>query len=59
MLECPEEAWHGWVSKGLVCLRNGTGLHLSCPYICVCIQLGGGFTYFLFSPLFGEDSHFD
>ena len=21
--------------------------------------LGGGFTYFLFSPLFGEDSHFD
>ena len=22
-------------------------------------KLGGGFTYFLFSPLFGEDSHFD
>ena len=22
-------------------------------------QLGGGFKYFLFSPLFGEDSHFD
>ena len=21
--------------------------------------LGGGFTHFLFSPLFGEDSHFD
>ena len=21
--------------------------------------LGGGFNYFLFSPLFGEDSHFD
>ena len=21
--------------------------------------LGGGFKYFLFSPLFGEDSHFD
>ena len=23
------------------------------------LQLGGGFKYFLFSPLFGEDSHFD
>ena len=23
------------------------------------IFLGGGFKYFLFSPLFGEDSHFD
>ena len=22
-------------------------------------SLGGGFQYFLFSPLFGEDSHFD
>ena len=22
-------------------------------------KLGGGFKYFLFSPLFGEDSHFD
>ena len=22
-------------------------------------ELGGGFKYFLFSPLFGEDSHFD
>ena len=22
-------------------------------------RLGGGFKYFLFSPLFGEDSHFD
>ena len=22
-------------------------------------QLAGGFKYFLFSPLFGEDSHFD
>ena len=22
-------------------------------------KLGGGFQYFLFSPLFGEDSHFD
>ena len=22
-------------------------------------KLGGGFTYFLVSPLFGEDSHFD
>ena len=26
--------------------------------ICV-VKLGGGFKYFLFSPLFGEDSHFD
>jgi len=23
------------------------------------LELGGGFKYFLFSPLFGEDSHFD
>ena len=23
------------------------------------VFLGGGFKYFLFSPLFGEDSHFD
>ena len=23
------------------------------------IRLGGGFNFFLFSPLFGEDSHFD
>ena len=23
------------------------------------VYLGGGFKYFLFSPLFGEDSHFD
>ena len=23
------------------------------------VDLGGGFKYFSFSPLFGEDSHFD
>ena len=23
------------------------------------LKLGGGFKYFLFSPLLGEDSHFD
>ena len=23
------------------------------------VTLGGGFKHFLFSPLFGEDSHFD
>ena len=23
------------------------------------LELGGGFKYVLFSPLFGEDSHFD
>ena len=23
------------------------------------VKLGGGFKYFLFSPLLGEDSHFD
>ena len=39
-------------------LRSGT--------VCVCwflniirTKLGGGFKYFLFSPLLGEDSHFD
>ena len=26
---------------------------------CINARLGGGFKYFLFSPLFGEDSHFD
>ena len=26
---------------------------------CIMISLGGGFKYFLCSPLFGEDSHFD
>ena len=26
--------------------------------ICIPYKLGGGFKYFLFSPLFGEDSHF-
>ena len=26
---------------------------------CIFHSLGGGFTYFLYSPLFGEDSHFD
>ena len=28
-------------------------------YIYIYIYLGGGFKYFLFSSLFGEDSHFD
>ena len=28
-------------------------------YIVNNCNLGGGFRYFLFSPLFGEDSHFD
>ena len=41
--------------------------NLSCPTFPGCpsppgmffFYLGGGFTYFLCSPLFGEDSHFD
>ena len=28
-------------------------------YTFVMTKLGGGFNYFLCSPLFGEDSHFD
>ena len=32
--------------------RGGSTNHVQC-------DLGGGFKYFLFSPLFGEDSHFD
>ena len=28
-------------------------------FCCYWVILGGGFKYFLFSPLFGEDSHFD
>ena len=28
-------------------------------FLTKCMILGGGFKYFLFSPLFGEDSHFD
>ena len=42
------------------------GCFLGIPWICLMIWgwgsgelLGGGFKYFLFSPLFGEDSHFD
>ena len=29
------------------------------PFFLLNIQLGGGFKYFLFSPLFGEDFPFD
>ena len=45
-----------------------TGVHIigvanrelgSYIYICIWYTLGGGFKDFLFSPLFGEDSHFD
>ena len=28
-------------------------------FVSLDIMLGGGFEHFLFSPLFGEDSHFD
>ena len=31
--------------------------YMTCPFALT--YLGGGFKYFLFSPLFGEDSHFD
>ena len=30
----------------------------TCGFL-VLLKLGGGFKYVLFSPLFGEDSHFD
>jgi len=38
------------------------GLLMSSPVFCLKIHqdfLGGGFKYFLFSPLLGEDSQFD
>ena len=33
--------------------------YLCCMGYVYIFFLGGGFKYFLFSPLFGEDSHFD
>ena len=35
------------------------GLDKHCRNLLVTQQLGGGFNYFLFSPLFGEDFEFD
>ena len=40
------------------------GSHVKVPVVMVIVVvkydlLGGGFKYVLFSPLFGEDSHFD
>ena len=32
---------------------------LPIPFFSVDVLLGGGFKYFLFSPLVGEDAHFD
>ena len=37
----------------LILVDNIHGIKMIKPY------LGGGFKYFLFSPLLGEDSHFD
>ena len=49
-----------WVCQNLVTVGNeqsfvykGTSINL------YYLNLGGGFKYFLFSPLLGEDSHFD
>ena len=39
-------------------LRSGCWLWIDVA-ISGCSLLGGGFDFFLFSPLFGEDSHFD
>ena len=36
-----------------------TLIHSEKRYLFACSHLGGGFRYFLFSPLFGEDSQFD
>ena len=48
------ETWWGWETTVLSLLGN--------PFKCENVRegkLGGGFKYFLFSPLFGDDSHFD
>ena len=55
--------------EGIVCLNDGltkksNGLkfetiELKSSRIWGSHQLGGGFKHFLFSPLLGEDSHFD
>ena len=37
-------------------IQNGG--HVSCAWLNILTYLGGGFKYFLFSSLFGEDSHF-
>ena len=40
----------GVIQKTVACeMSSGVTIHI----------LGGGFKYFFFSPLFGEDSHFD
>ena len=39
--------------------REFSILHILDASELTCILLGGGFKYVLFSPLFGEDCHFD
>ena len=48
--------------SGLLRFRGGSGYHLDPSNAVMSLshkQLVGGFKYFLFSSLFGEDSHFD
>ena len=49
---------HNKASFPLACKDPGEQQPVDPVYL-VYIELGGGFKYFLFSPLFGEDSHLD
>ena len=61
-LICPSAATFVWLSIGV---GNGkVPIDVAWESLCKCFfcvkeNLGGGFKYFLFSPLLGEDSHFD
>ena len=52
---------HETIAPGILGLEFGVAIFQVCfgKLAIVNIDLGGGFKYFLFSPQFGEDSHFD
>ena len=46
--------------RGTICMITSTHFyHILYTHCTSILRLGGGFKQFLFSPLFGEDSHFD
>ena len=50
------------IEDGFQPLDVGVGVGVTSPKKwtwCLNMGLGGGFNYFLFPPLFGEDSHLD
>ena len=51
--------WHVSIIRHLQLCIKGQNLALLGAKEKSIFFLGGGFKYFLFSPLFGEESHFD